>query len=322
MAAIVQRMYSLYRYTFEELSDPRTSNWFMVGGLAPVLMVLGAYLYFVLSLGPRLMQHRKPFNLDKIMIVYNAVQVVCSLHVVREAIVCCYSGQYNMFCEPVNYGTDEHSLRIAGDFWFYYMLKYADLLDTIFFVLRKKTRQISFLHVYHHTGMILIGYFSTKFLAGGHGAFVGLANSLVHAALYSHYLVSILSPEMGRYGWWKKYLTQMQMVQFGFISLHWLQLIFQPDCTYPKFTVGVIVPQNVFLCLLFYDFYRKTYTKGWQKKGSGGDAVKRDTAQDPGSLGENREAVSTSPTPSVASTPTTAPTPTTPSAPPSSRTVG
>ena len=28
--------------------------------------------------------------------------------------------------------------------------KLVDLLDTIFFVLRKKSNQISFLHVYHH----------------------------------------------------------------------------------------------------------------------------------------------------------------------------
>lgn len=88
--------------------------------------------------------------------------------------------------------------QAASMYWFYYMLKIADLLDTVssnrgrcaalcvfqnsstgyvdplcfyfmfqvFFVLRKKNRQISFLHIYHHTGMILIGYSSTKFLAG------------------------------------------------------------------------------------------------------------------------------------------------------------
>lgn len=113
----------------------------------------------------------------------------------------------------------------------------------------------------------------------------------MHVVLYSHYLVSILNPEYGRSGWYKKYITQMQMVgdedglassqfaarapssprrlfvlpqvQFGFISAHYLQLLLQPSCTYPKFTVAVIVPQNAFLCLLFYDFYRRTYGEGW-----------------------------------------------------------
>lgn len=49
-------------------------------------------------------------------------------------------------------------------------------------------------------------------------------------------------------------------VQFACIALHSLQLVFQPSCRYPKFTVGVIVPQNVFLFFLFYDFYRKAYS--------------------------------------------------------------
>lgn len=33
-------------------------------------------MYFVLSLGPRLMKHREPFDLRTVMLVYNAVQVV------------------------------------------------------------------------------------------------------------------------------------------------------------------------------------------------------------------------------------------------------
>ena len=37
----------------------------------------------------------------------------------------------------------------------YYTNKYVELLDTIFFALRKKWNQISFLHVYHHAVMPL-----------------------------------------------------------------------------------------------------------------------------------------------------------------------
>lgn len=39
---------------------------------------------------------------------------------------------------------------------YYYVLnKYSDLLETVIFVFRKKNRQISFLHVYHHCAVIL-----------------------------------------------------------------------------------------------------------------------------------------------------------------------
>ena len=35
---------------------------------------------FVLKWGPRFMKNRKPFNLDKILILYNALQVVACLY--------------------------------------------------------------------------------------------------------------------------------------------------------------------------------------------------------------------------------------------------
>lgn len=54
-------------------------------------------------------------------------------------------------------------------------------------------------------------------------------------------------------------------MQFVIIVLHYGQLVFQPNCTYPKWTVGIVVPQNTFLALLFYDFYRKTYFKKDQR---------------------------------------------------------
>lgn len=53
------------------------------------------------------------------------------------------------------------------------MLKILDLLDTIFIILRKKQNQVSFLHVYHHGGMVLGGWIATKFIPGGHVTFTG-----------------------------------------------------------------------------------------------------------------------------------------------------
>lgn len=57
-------------------------------------------------------------------------------------------------------------------------------------------------------------------VAGGHGALVGVANASVHVVLYSHYLISIINPEYGRNGWYKKYITQMQMVRAQRATAH------------------------------------------------------------------------------------------------------
>ena len=59
------------------------------------------------------------------------------------------------------------ALQIAAALWWYYFSKLIEFLDTIFFVLRKKNNQISFLHVYHHATMFPIWWTGIKWVAGG-----------------------------------------------------------------------------------------------------------------------------------------------------------
>lgn len=61
----------------------------------------------------------------------------------------------------------------ARGVYLYFLAKISELLDTVFFVLRKKERQISFLHLYHHTVMPMISWGATKYYPGGHGTFIG-----------------------------------------------------------------------------------------------------------------------------------------------------
>lgn len=46
--------------------------------------ILLGYVYFVLSLGPRLMANRKFLNLKKFMVLYNFFLVGLSLYIVYE----------------------------------------------------------------------------------------------------------------------------------------------------------------------------------------------------------------------------------------------
>lgn len=48
----------------------------------------------------------------------------------------------------------------------YYILKVTDLLDTVFMVLRKKYSHVSFLHVYHHIGMVAVSYTCANYIPG------------------------------------------------------------------------------------------------------------------------------------------------------------
>ncbi|XP_014487202.1 PREDICTED: elongation of very long chain fatty acids protein AAEL008004-like, partial [Dinoponera quadriceps] len=114
-----------------------------------------------------------------------------------------------------------------------------------------------FLHVYHHCGMVVAAWICVKYYPGGHGTFIGLINTFVHSIMYTYYLLSSMKINMKS---WKKHITQLQMIQFFIVALHITQL-FWTDCEYPKWTAFVLIPQNVFLLLLFAEFYYYAYVK-------------------------------------------------------------
>lgn len=56
--------------------------------------------------------------------------------------------------------------QMANLCWWYYISKLTEFADTIFFVMRKKDSQVTFLHLYHHSLTPLETWILVKFLAG------------------------------------------------------------------------------------------------------------------------------------------------------------
>jgi len=57
----------------------------------PGLTIMATYLYFVLSWGPRYMQHRKPYDLTNLLVLYNMAQVFISIFIFYEVSSKCYA---------------------------------------------------------------------------------------------------------------------------------------------------------------------------------------------------------------------------------------
>lgn len=47
-------------------------------------MIIVLYIYFVTSLGPRIMENRKPLDLKGVLVVYNFGVVVLSVYLIHE----------------------------------------------------------------------------------------------------------------------------------------------------------------------------------------------------------------------------------------------
>lgn len=63
------------------IADPRTTDWPLVQNPLMVTGIILAWLYFVLSFGPKWMRNRPAFKLKNLLIVYNSIQIVANIAV-------------------------------------------------------------------------------------------------------------------------------------------------------------------------------------------------------------------------------------------------
>lgn len=63
------------------------NDWPLMGSPMPTITLTVAYLYFVKSLGPRLMKDRRPMDLRNSMIIYNFSMVAISVYMFVGVII-------------------------------------------------------------------------------------------------------------------------------------------------------------------------------------------------------------------------------------------
>ncbi|XP_061097910.1 ELOVL fatty acid elongase 8a [Conger conger] len=245
-----------YRWIVEN-GDKRTDPWLLVYSPLPVTFIFLCYL-FVLWAGPRFMKHREPVDLKAVLIVYNFTMVCWSAYMVHEFLVSSWLSGYSLLCQPVDYSDSPLAMRMAKVCWWFFFSKVIELCDTMFFILRKKNNQLTFLHVYHHGTMIVNWWLGVKYLAGGQSFLIGLVNSTVHVVMYLYYGLAAFGPHMQRYLWWKRYLTRLQLTQFVILTVHAFYNLFA-ECDYPDRMNALICAYLVSLIVLFSNFYIQSY---------------------------------------------------------------
>lgn len=137
--------------------------------------------------------------------------------------------------------------------------KLLELIDTLWICLRKKNRQITFLHVFHHSFVLLMTWFYFKIAPGGSSAMFPMVNGTVHTIMYIYYIMSTFEP-LKKYLWWKKYVTKIQLLQFVILGVHFAVAALTPGCQYPR----ILSLSGLFIAGLFFTlfigFYKQTYT--------------------------------------------------------------
>ena len=177
-------------------------------------------------------------------------------------------GPFRIFC-----GLNWYDQRGTLTFIYYvnYLLKYYELLDTIFLALKHK--KLSFLHCYHHPATLVLTWGQLVDSTGVQWLVI-LLNLYVHTVMYFYYAMAVLRVKMP----WKRLVTIMQILQFildliacygGFILYHTHGKCFG---TNRGAIVGCFILTSYLY--LFVDFYDETYNKKKNNKKKNEKAIK------------------------------------------------
>lgn len=213
--------------------------------------IAGSYVALAL-LGSKFMQSRQALELKSLKVVYNVTQVVVCTIVFANLLPFYVSAKHLYGLRLVPNATVEWWVLV------YYVCKLLDFGDTIFIVLGKKNRQLSLLHLWHHSSIVpLFAWILSEDAGAGVNAALPLLNSLVHIIMYFHYFITSIFTFKNM--WWKPIVTSSQMGHHAvLIVLMVVSFILGPEDFSPKVAiVGLIWGFSILG--LFAKFYIDSY---------------------------------------------------------------
>jgi len=259
MESVTRGLSHHYDFYVNENADVRTVEWHLV--YSPWIPTITVIFYAVFCIYSRKITQPLPsYDLKGVILAYNFLMTVLSMYMTKEFFYVAWKDNYGCLCQPVDYSTSKYALRMASVCWVYYVSKYAELLETFIFALRKKYNQISFLHCYHHITMLLLWWSVTKWAPGGQAYIFGGINSFVHFVMYTYYGLSAMGPTVRKYLWWKRHITKLQLSQFVILFAYCIQNLAR-NCNYPKILCVSMIGYAVSLLVLFLNFYFHAYVK-------------------------------------------------------------
>lgn len=257
----------------------------------PLYGLIAAYIIFVCFVGPALMKQREPFKLKNLIRFYNLAEMLLAaiLFFRLNATI----GGPSTFVSPghlfnLQDGSAQALFSMSN---FILMIRTSEFLDTIFFTLRKKQNQITFLHVYHHAFVPFYAYWALRYAPVRFNIFILYINSFVHILMYFYYFLatfqdnnqnnnepsstttsatynkrkSFIRTQIEFLLKFKKYMTLMQISQFVVLTFYSLwPLAFNEPIVPRAFIVSNLYVALSFLAL-FLHFYLRIYKKQQQQ---------------------------------------------------------
>ncbi|XP_015925970.2 very long chain fatty acid elongase 7-like [Parasteatoda tepidariorum] len=255
---MIQKMFLTDIYNFFKADGDVYETKTLVRHPEVTVFISIAYIVLAKCLIPWILEKRKPMEIKRTIVVYNLL--VCLLNGILAYMAIVLTAEvWNNRCTVKNGANKQQIQRGLHITWYVWMVKHLELLDTVFFALRKKNNQITFLHLFHHCAMVLVFglglYLRTiAFLC----LFGTTLNVSIHVVMYLYYGLASIGPRMQKYLWWKKYLTILQIAHF-IVILSYAVYGFVTGCeNFGRTEIACFISVTTIL-VLFINFYKKSY---------------------------------------------------------------
>jgi len=215
--------------------------------------------YFLSTMaGYTIMRNCEPFKTPTwFKIIYNFCQVTLSLYclVFGMPVVC------DMLAHPFGLNMPfggEHAKSLHYCVCVHFLSKFLDYVDTFLIIVNKKDRQLSVLHVYHHSSISAVwGFLIYTGVADGTVCFGAWINALVHSIMYTYYGLTAAKVNTKPL---KQWVTSVQLTQFSLCIIHAI-VVCLFDTTLPTYLPWIQFAYHCTMITLFGQFYLKTYAK-------------------------------------------------------------
>ncbi|KAI9298149.1 delta6 fatty acid elongase [Neoconidiobolus thromboides FSU 785] len=214
----------------------------LISPINPIQVFSILFLYIFVVFLPR-------FEVRLFSLFHNFCMVVLSAYMCSSILLQAYADKYTLFTNPVDHSPN--GIPMAKIIWLFYISKIPEFVDTMIMLIKQNYRQISFLHVYHHSSIFAIWWVVTLMAPNGDAYFSAALNSFIHVVMYGYYLLSALGFKSVSFV--KKYITMGQMTQF---ALNFIQASYNiVDRNYLRPQVheqGLAYPYALSVLLWFY----------------------------------------------------------------------
>lgn len=149
----------------EWAGDRRVSGFFLMSNPYPTVACCMLY-FFAVRAGVAFMRKRPALELRSCLLVYNCLLVAVSTWIFVDGGRFGWFGRYSYTCAECDLQDNEVNQRMVNIVHVYYLSKFVEMMDTLFFVLRKKNELLTPLHLIHHGLLPLSCWFTVKYVPG------------------------------------------------------------------------------------------------------------------------------------------------------------